>query len=417
MAYYSAEFKALIGLLTGDPASPILWNLFLADLSLPPDFDDVFLAADDLLLLASLEHWVNMVKTVILIFGPTLFPTPAFRLGTTQLKIETTEKYVGVNIRTDLRNMFADHYDAKSRTARYYMTGRLTPKELKQLYMARISPDTKVQISFLRQMLNMHKTGIMPLRVRRLILALGYLCYLLDLPDDHYARAALNSSLELAINGKKSWVNELTKAAARLPFHCPDLILTRHTSKADVENYSKVVQKLMMEWLQAEIDSTDKLYLLHGRREPQKEKGPTQVTSCMRHYLSMVKTQKHREAITSIMLSTHQLAVEVLRYVDHAHQPVPRSERLCRLCRQEVESPEHALITCQSSDKLIELRAVFLAKLFTDLPQLHTQMAELSNTEFLKAIIYPRSTIALVAKFAYEVLEVFYEVPVFRGDN
>ncbi|KAJ7232990.1 hypothetical protein B0H12DRAFT_184596 [Mycena haematopus] len=87
------------------------------------------------------------------------------------------------------------------------------------------------------------------------------------------------------------------------------------------------------------------------------------------------------------------------------------------LCRQEVESPEHALTTCQSSDKLVELHAVFLAKLFIDLPQLHTQMAELSNTEFLKAIIYPRSTIALVAKFAYEVLEVFYEVPVFRGDN
>ena len=28
--------------------------------------------------------------------------------------------------------------------------------------------------------------------------------------------------------------------------------------------------------------------------------------------------------------------------------------------------------------------------------------------------IYPRSTIALVAKFAFEVLELFYAVPVFR---
>jgi hypothetical protein len=43
-------------------------------------------------------------------------------------------------------------------------------------------------------------------------------------------------------------------------------------------------------------------------------------------------------------------------------------------------------------------------------------MTELSNTEFLKAIIYPRSTIALVAKFMFEVLEVFYSVPVFRLD-
>lgn len=37
-----------------------------------------------------------------------------------------------------------------------------------------------------------------------------------------------------------------------------------------------------------------------------------------------------------------------------------------------------------------------------------------SNTEFLKAIIYLRSTIALVAKYALDVLEIFYAVPVFH---
>jgi hypothetical protein len=38
----SAEFKAFIGLLTGDPASPVLWNLFMADLVLLDDHDDLF---------------------------------------------------------------------------------------------------------------------------------------------------------------------------------------------------------------------------------------------------------------------------------------------------------------------------------------------------------------------------------------
>jgi hypothetical protein len=64
----------------------------------------------------------------------------------------------------------------------------------------------------------------------------------------------------------------------------------------------------------------------------------------------MVKTQKHREAITSVLLSTHLLAVEVLRYIDHVHQPVPYSERICRFCMEEVETPEHTLITCTSLD-------------------------------------------------------------------
>jgi hypothetical protein len=191
-------------------------------------------------------------------------------------------------------------------------------------------------------------------------------------------------------------------------------VLTRQTTDKEVETYAKLVRKLMLEWLQDEIDSSDKLYLLHGRREPQKDKSPTQVTSCMRHYLTMVKTQKHREALTSLMLSTHLLAVEILRYVDHAHQPVPRDERLCRFCKNEVETPEHALITCEHSESLVELRAIFLGQLFTTLPDLRVQMMELSNTDFLRAIIYPRPTIALVAKYAYEVLELFYAVPVWR---
>ena len=110
------------------------------------------------------------------------------------------------------------------------------------------------------------------------------------------------------------------------------------------------------------------------------------------------------------------IPVEVLRYVDHAHQSVPRSERLCRFCKKDIETPEHALISCESLDALVELRASFLAKLFTELPVLRNRMAELSNTEFLKAIIYPRSTIALVAQYAYEVLELFYAEPVFRLD-
>jgi hypothetical protein len=260
------------------------------------------------------------------------------------------------------------------------------------------------------------ETGIMPLRVRHLLLVLSHLCYFLNLQDDHYARAALNSSIELAEKGKKSWASDLAKAITRLPFHCPELALTRQTTHKDVENYAKLVRKLMMEWLQEEIDSSDKLYLLHGRQEPQKDKSPTQVTSCMRHYLTMVKTQKHREALTSLLLSTHLLAVEILRYVDHAHQTVPRDERLCRFCKKEIETPEHALLTCVSSDALVDLRANFLARLFSEIPDLRVQMMVLSNTEFLKAIIFPRSTIALVAKYAYEVLEVFYAVPVWRRE-
>ncbi len=35
-------------------------------------------------------------------------------------------------------------------------------------------------------------------------------------------------------------------------------------------------------WLRDEINHIDKLYLLHGRKEPQENKPPTQVVLCMR---------------------------------------------------------------------------------------------------------------------------------------
>jgi hypothetical protein len=112
------------------------------------------------------------------------------------------------------------------------MTRRLTPRELKQLYMARvdchlihgckIAPNSedmhvkhlmKVQVSFIRQLLNLHchsmiapfftETRITPLRVHCLLLILSHLVYFLGLNNDSYACVTLNSSIELNRNGKK----------------------------------------------------------------------------------------------------------------------------------------------------------------------------------------------------------------------
>ncbi|KAJ7434273.1 hypothetical protein B0H11DRAFT_1938771 [Mycena galericulata] len=54
---------------------------------------------------------------------------------------------------------------------------------------------------------------------------------------------------------------------------------------------------------------------------------------------------------------------------------------------------------------------VFLDKLFHAVPKMQTKLAEISSVEFLKAMIYERSTIVLVAKFVPDVLEEFYAVP------
>ncbi|KAJ7231362.1 hypothetical protein C8J57DRAFT_1251253 [Mycena rebaudengoi] len=81
-------------------------------------------------------------------------------------------------------------------------------------------------------------------------------------------------STELAANGKKSWVKDLIKAVTRMPFKLHELISTKSTTLEKIEEYSKVVKNSSLNWLQGEINSSEKLYLLHGRREPQKDKGP-----------------------------------------------------------------------------------------------------------------------------------------------
>jgi hypothetical protein len=129
----------------------------------------------------------------------------------------------------------------------------------------------------------------------------------------------------------------------------------------------------------------------------------------------MIRTQSHREAMTSIMLSTHQLALEKLWYTDHAHQPVPKHERVCRFCTDKVESPEHALLECQSNPDVLNISSVFLAKLFRTVPKLQQRFLELDSVAFLKAMIYERSTIVLTGKFVHDVLEIFYATPVYRG--
>jgi hypothetical protein len=107
------------------------------------------------------------------------------------------------------------------------------------------------------------KTGITPTRVRHLQLVLQQLIYFLELDNKHHARAALNSSLELSAKGvKECWASELITAAARLPLKFPGPVLNATTSIEDVQNYAKLVDKLMLEWLQDMIDSSEKMYLL-----------------------------------------------------------------------------------------------------------------------------------------------------------
>ncbi|KAH7878333.1 uncharacterized protein C8R40DRAFT_1016547, partial [Lentinula edodes] len=74
----------------------------------------------------------------------------------------------------------------------------------------------QIQLLFLRRMLGLSRrsilaplfteTGIMPIRTRRVILALRYLICLLKLGPEHYAHLALQENFNLRNSGMKCWL-------------------------------------------------------------------------------------------------------------------------------------------------------------------------------------------------------------------
>ncbi|KAF8173440.1 hypothetical protein BJ912DRAFT_818614, partial [Pholiota molesta] len=76
-----------------------------------------------------------------------------------------------------------------------------------------------VQQHFIRRMLSVGEkcptsllfteTAIVPIRYRRIIYALRYLKYLLQMPKESYVHHALRDSIRLAKEGKQCWIMDI----------------------------------------------------------------------------------------------------------------------------------------------------------------------------------------------------------------
>jgi hypothetical protein len=175
---YSQSFKSLIGVLTGDSASPGLWNIYFADLALmvPPDPDDVILGdtpishieqADDVALfsttaegiqcrLNSFMSWcsqnsmvISVDKTKWMLFGPFPRVTPTIYVNGRAIALVREYKYVGTWFTSIKRQIFTKQYSVKASKARSMahscfsvdsMIRTLPLKEGLQLYHARVDP-------------------------------------------------------------------------------------------------------------------------------------------------------------------------------------------------------------------------------------------------------------------------------------
>ncbi|KAF5363150.1 hypothetical protein D9758_008367 [Tetrapyrgos nigripes] len=193
-AVVSEDFEAGSGVLMGDPASPLLWNLYLSTFQLSSHPDDMTIDgttishlehADDMVIIsrsaAGLQHHLNQLeewcfhnflalspsKSEVMIFGnlhmtlgrlrqidpiayicglPTTSTTPyVFTINGTPLKLTDNFKYVGVMFCSTERDIFARLYDEKAKAATISSHGilgterlvgrdRIPPSSTKTLY-------------------------------------------------------------------------------------------------------------------------------------------------------------------------------------------------------------------------------------------------------------------------------------------
>ncbi|KAJ7456855.1 hypothetical protein B0H11DRAFT_2243748 [Mycena galericulata] len=207
------------------------------------------------------------------------------------------------------------------------------------------------------------ETGLMPIRIRRLLLALARLRYMVGLGEERIVRSALLDSVDLFTNGFSGWAGDVAIMLRTLPTPIR-MTAADFLSPLSIDAIIKKVMEVVDADLQFDVDFLQKTHLLRNRLETVEET-LTLVTRRRRHYLTMVMIPAHRKALTRLLLSDHNLSVERLRYPARYRLAIPREERLCRFCRDGVEDEVHSLLECEGSSRLMEMRVHITFSLVT----------------------------------------------------
>ena len=393
---------------------------------------------------------ISASKSKWMIFGQPPACLGGLIVGHDAIERVAAYKFVGVWFSSTTRDIFSKHYIEKSSKACRVacasfaledFIGTLAPTEGKCLYMARVDPIltfaaeivldvddgsvaklTDVQHLYIRRLLQVGQrsvvaalfteTGLLPLRFRRVILAIGYLVYLEGLPVGHYAYGALQESKSLLRNGFSCWIADLNWVISHLP---GGLASGTDVATMDIPQLLSL-QKAIVRHCDAHLTDalmgSTKCYLLKGRLELGADGGPLKVVRKLRQYLVLPVIPAHRRAFTSILFSTHGLAVERLRWRERYRDPVPREWCLCRFCRANVEDEVHALLECEGdiSHPLGPLRDALRMEVDVLVPDFAWHSDSLT---LLLRLLHDSQLPVPVAKYVYDVLAVFYSVPMY----
>ncbi|KAF6755306.1 hypothetical protein DFP72DRAFT_885901, partial [Ephemerocybe angulata] len=381
----------------------------------------------------------NATKSVVMIFGRQPTVVPVFDLGDGgALSVVKEHTYLGFRLSSKGSGMLRPHYDAKAATAQTMrrviggvgqMAGTLPVGMLVMLYMALIDPHLvhgcevvidevkaayekleKVHKVFIRKAIGLTRysllavlcteTGLEPLAYRRVLLAVGYLLYALR-TKCLYVRCAVQEAVDLDRRGYPSWASSLRTAVRALEgggdIDFPDA--GELLSEGRVIRLEADILRRMDQYLHAKVEGTDRLSLLHGRKEDDGKGGEVVVVRKLRHYLR-VYNPGHRKALARVLLSDHRLATRVRRYTGG------EEEQKCRFCRGEEESVAHVWLECGGRQELVERREEYVRQVLGVCSELERErLFALDATPFqqVKYLAGLRCAVTVTAAYAYDV--------------
>ncbi|KAF8210727.1 hypothetical protein K438DRAFT_1569988, partial [Mycena galopus ATCC 62051] len=465
---YSEAFKSAIGVLTGDLASPGLWNIFFADLFFPSDPDDVMLdgiavshveQADDVALFSTtapgvqrrvdaffawctINFMVSVIKTQWMLFGPLPGSLPTIYVGRAAIELVEKYKYVGIWFTSTSRLIFSHHYTLKASKARSisYATfsvdsfvGVLPPREGLMLYKARVDPhltsgcevvldvDRSLastletpQIYFLRQLLGLNRrsmlavlfseTGIMPIRYRRAILSLGYAQGFTKIPPEE--QDLPRAGFRESLQLARLGHSGWVSDLRWVLASLPVPVTLDLSALLTAEGIDGIMERVVEACDGALQGEINRLVKTRFLKNCLEPNDNGTLTTIARRFRDYLRlvNTSHRIAYTRFLLSDHRLGVEALRHGNRVWRFVERKLRLCRFCRAAVEDECHALLVCTGNPALTGLRADFLRDV---VPGWRTEIQEVSAHDFLMKMVCCRDATKRLARLVYDVFTVF----------
>ncbi|KAI0712862.1 hypothetical protein C8T65DRAFT_532643, partial [Cerioporus squamosus] len=467
-------FSALAGILIGDPASPILWILFLSDLELAVHPDDVLLDgvpinhlefADDAAIMTSstialapktgqIRRYcggsfveVGNPKTYGLAFGPLPAEFPGISLSTSPVAFVPTVTYVGVTFSSTTYDVLKEHYVRKEKSARNMansclaiegFVGAAPPSILLSLYKARVDPhlvsgcevalDIRpaslaglqgVQHTYLRRLLGLGpRSQLTPLFTETGVWPLCFrrawlaVKYLAYLLRERPANPfrALREAFTLAELGHPSWWSDLRYVLRSLPVPV-HIPLTPFPTVELASNTLAAIETALAQHLYDSVADSERLPLLRTRFARLPQPPQLRHVCAQQPYLA-VKHNEHREAMVRLLTSEHKLAVEELRRVPSS-EAVPLHRRICRFCRRRgaVEDEVHVLVVCED-ERLDRRRYELYAFIRGSLyPDLHKIRRRHSPAAFLNFLLSRDKLLPAFAHYVYDVFELVDLVP------